>query len=102
MNWVGCYVFCCCAIVLNFEKNKLKIKKMIDQIGRRTLREYLNMVVAPGLLRQEALDAFPIGTIESLSKGGLRYVSAFLVEGILALGAGIGVGLVAILVRAGW
>jgi hypothetical protein len=75
---------------------------MIDHIGRRTLREYLNIVVAPGLLRREALDAFPIGAIESLARGGLRYANAFLVEGILALGAGIGVGLVAVLVRAGW
>lgn len=84
------------------EENKLKFKKMIDQIGRRTLREYLNMVVAPSLLRREALEAFPIGAIESLARGGLSYAKAFLVEGILALGAGIGVGLVAVLVRAGW
>jgi hypothetical protein len=87
---------------LNFERNIRKIKKMIDQIGRRTLREYLNIVVAPGQLRREALDAVPITATESLARGGLRYVNALLVEGILALGAGIGVCLVAVLVRAGW
>ena len=66
------------------------------------MREYLNMVVAPGQLRREALDAFPIRDIESLARGGFRYAKAFLVEGVLALGAVIGIGLVAILVRAGW
>lgn len=60
------------------------------------------MVVVPCQLRRGALDAFPIAAIEGLARGGLRYASAFLVEGILALGAGIGVGLVAVLVRAGW
>ena len=61
------------------------------------------MQVAPTcLIRRQALEAFPVGAIQSLAKSGLDYANAFMVEGFLALGAGIGVGLVAILVRAGW
>ncbi len=45
---------------------------MIEQIGRKTLREYLNIE------------------------------NAFLVEGFLALGAAIGICLVAAIVRGGW
>jgi hypothetical protein len=78
---------------------------MIEQIGRRTLSEYLNLnieVVPTCLGRLEALESFPISSIESLVKSGLGYAKAFLVEGFLALGAGIGIGLVAVIVRSGW
>jgi len=78
-------------------------RKMIEQIGRRTLREYLNIEVVPACLgRLEALESLPIRSIESLVKSGLGYANAFLVEGLLALGTAIGICLVAVLVRAGW
>ncbi len=66
------------------------------------MREYLNIEVVPACLgRLEALES-PIKSIECLVKSGLSYANAFMVEGLLALGAGIGISLVAILIRAGW
>jgi hypothetical protein len=76
---------------------------MIEQIGRRTLREYLNIEVVPTCVnRLEALEAFPARSIESLVKSGLSYANAFMVEGLLALGTAVGICLVAVLVRAGF
>jgi len=76
---------------------------MIEQIGRRTLREYLNIEVVPTCLGWlEALESFPISFIESQVKSGLGYANAFLVEGFLGLGAAIGICLVAAIVRGGW
>jgi hypothetical protein len=76
---------------------------MIEQIGRKTLREYLNIEVVPTRLGWlDALESLPISSIKSQVKSGLGYANAFLVEGFLALGAGIGVGLVAAIVRGGW
>jgi hypothetical protein len=78
-------------------------RKMIEQIGRRTLREYLNIEVVPACLgRLEALESLPIRSIESLVKSGLSYANAFMVEGLLAIGTAIGICLVAVLVGAGW
>lgn len=75
---------------------------MIEQIGRRTLREYLNIEVVPTcLVRLEALEAFPARSIEIFVKSGLSCANAFMVEGLLALGTAIRIGLVAVLVRAG-
>jgi hypothetical protein len=77
-------------------------RKMIEQIGRRSLREYLNIEVVPTCLgRLEALEVLPAGSIESFVKSVLSYANAFMVEGFLALGTAIGIGLVAVLVRAG-
>jgi hypothetical protein len=76
---------------------------MIEQIGRRTLREYLNIEVVPTCLGWlEALESLPISSIESQAKSGLGYANAFLVEGFLALGTAIGICLVAAIVRGGW
>jgi hypothetical protein len=76
---------------------------MLEQIGRRTIREYLNIEVIPTCLgRLDALGALPIRSIEDLFKSGLSYANAFMVEGLLALGAAIGICLVAVLVRVGW
>ena len=67
------------------------------------MREYLNIEVIPTCLgRLEALEILPIRSIENLVKSGLSYANAFMVEGLLALGAAIGICLVAVLVRTGW
>jgi hypothetical protein len=66
------------------------------------LREYLNIEVVPTCLgRLEALDLLPRRSIECVIKSGYRYANAFMVEGLLAVGAAIGICLVAVLVRAG-
>jgi Na+-transporting NADH:ubiquinone oxidoreductase subunit NqrD len=78
---------------------------MIEQIGRKTLREYLNLhieVVPICLGRLEAFESLPISSIKSQVKSGLGYANAFLVEGFLALGAAIGICLVAAIVKGGW
>lgn len=76
---------------------------MIERIGRRTLREYLNFEVVPTCRgRLEALEGLSVSSIESLVKSGLSYAKAFMVEGLLTLGTAIGICLVAVLVRAGW
>ena len=75
---------------------------MIEQIGRRTLREYLNIEVVPACLgRLETLESLPIRSFESLIRCGHSYANAFMVEGLLALGTAVGICLVAVLVRAG-
>jgi len=61
-----------CATVSNYKKTISRIKEVIEQTGRKTLREYL------------------------------KIENAFLVEGFLALGAAIGICLVAAIVRGGW
>jgi Na+-transporting NADH:ubiquinone oxidoreductase subunit NqrD len=76
---------------------------MIEQIGRKTLSEYLNIEVVPTCLgRLEAFESLPISSIKSQVKSGLGYANAILVEGFLALGAAIGICLVAAIVRGGW
>lgn len=76
---------------------------MMKGTGRNALSEYLNIEIGQiGLGRSPVLMSLSMGSIESLAKSGQSYANAFVVEGLLALGTAIGIGLVAVLVRAGW
>jgi len=76
---------------------------MMKGTGRNALSEYLNIEIGQiGLGRLPVLGSLSMGSIESLAKSGQSYANAFVVEGLLALGTAIGIGLVAVLVRAGW
>ena len=63
---------------------------MIERNGRSASNEYSSAF------------AFSMRSMERLVKSGHGLADAFLVEGLLVLGAAIGVCLVAVLIRAGW
>jgi hypothetical protein len=75
---------------------------------RNAPKEYSNLLVSPtGMGRLPAMEGIPgmrsfDGLTGSLIKRGQSFADAFLVEGVLALGAAIGICLVAVLIGAGW
>jgi hypothetical protein len=76
---------------------------MTERTGRNAPNEYWKIEVGQMCLgRLPALRSLSVESVESFAKSGHSYANAFMVEGLLALGAAIGICLVAVLVRTGW
>jgi len=77
--------------------------KMIERNEKNIPNEYSHIEASPICLRRlAAIVVLSMKYIESLIKNVHSFANAFLVEGLLAVGASIGIYLVAVLFRAGW
>ena len=77
--------------------------KMIERNRKNIPNEYSHIEASPICLRRlAAIVVLSMKYIESLLKNVHSLANAFLVEGLLAVGASIGIYLVAVLFRAGW
>jgi hypothetical protein len=70
-------------------------KKIIERVPK-----YRSLPTS--LSRLKTLEVLPVRSFESLVKSGLCHANAFIFEGLHAFGTAIGIGLVPVLIRAGW
>ncbi len=75
---------------------------MIMRNEINTTNEYSNIEASSIYLNQLPAIKGSMGSIESFINRWHGYLNAIIVEGLITLGAAIGICLVAVLVRAGW